>query len=98
MRLAAPLAFALALASSVEAGVLDQIRETGTVRFGYRADAAPLSYLGEGKKPAGYSVLVCGAVAQLAPAIYLAGNLQDDTVSTHFHDLVAEPLVVRGDL
>ena len=64
MRLAAPLAFALAMASSVEEGVLDRIRETGTVRFGYRADAAPLSYLGEGKKPAGYSVLVCGAVAE----------------------------------
>ena len=64
MRLVAPLAFALALAaSSVEAGVLDRIKETGTVRFGYREDAAPLSYLDEEKKPAGYSVLVCDAVA-----------------------------------
>ena len=64
MRLVAPLAFALALAaSSVEAGVLDRIKETGTIRFGYREDAAPLSYLDEEKKPAGYSVLVCDAVA-----------------------------------
>jgi hypothetical protein len=39
-----------------------------------------------------------GVLGQLAPAIYLAGNLQDDTVSTHFSDLVAEPLVVREDL
>ena len=64
MRLVAPLAFALALAaSSVEAGVLDRIKETGTIRFGYREDAAPLSYLDEEKKPAGYSVLICDAVA-----------------------------------
>ena len=43
--------------------MLDRIKETGTVRFGYREDAAPLSYLDEDKKPAGYSVLICDAVA-----------------------------------
>ncbi len=64
MRLTASLAVVLALgASSVSAGVLDSIRESGSVRFGYREDAAPLSYVGEDKKPAGYSVLVCDAVA-----------------------------------
>ena len=65
MRLAASVALVLALgAGSVAAGeVLDRIRDGGTVRFGYREDAAPLSYLGENETPAGYSVLVCEAVA-----------------------------------
>jgi polar amino acid transport system substrate-binding protein/glutamate/aspartate transport system substrate-binding protein len=65
MRLAASVALVLALgAGSVAAGeVLDRIRDGGTVRFGYREDAAPLSYLDENETPAGYSVLVCEAVA-----------------------------------
>ena len=67
MRLAAPLAIMLALGASclpaAAAGVLDRIKESGTVHFGYREDAAPLSYLDENKKPAGYSVLICDAVA-----------------------------------
>jgi len=67
MRLAAPLAIMLALGASclpaAAAGVLDRIMESGTVHFGYREDAAPLSYLDENKKPAGYSVLICDAVA-----------------------------------
>ena len=44
--------------------MLDRIKETGTVRLGYREDAAPLSYRDEDKAPAGYSVLICGAVAE----------------------------------
>jgi polar amino acid transport system substrate-binding protein/glutamate/aspartate transport system substrate-binding protein len=67
MRLAAPLAIMLALGASclpaAAAGVLDRIKESGTVHFGYREDAAPLSYLDENNKPAGYSVLICDAVA-----------------------------------
>ena len=65
MRLAGSLALVLALGAGAAsaAGVLDRIRDGGTVRFGYREDAAPLSYLGENETPAGYSVLVCEAVA-----------------------------------
>jgi polar amino acid transport system substrate-binding protein/glutamate/aspartate transport system substrate-binding protein len=67
MHLAAPLAFALALGASclpaAAAGVLDRIKETGTVHFGYREDAAPLSFKGPEGKPSGYSVLTCDAVA-----------------------------------
>ncbi len=65
MRLLKPLVVALALGSGLPAaaGVLDTIKETGTVRFGYRTDAAPLSYRGPDGSPAGYSVLVCNAIA-----------------------------------
>ena len=66
MRLVTALAFALALAGALPAaaGTLDRIKESGTVRFGFREDAAPLSYRGPGGQPAGYSVLICGVVAE----------------------------------
>lgn len=58
------LAIAVAVALPAEAGVLDRIRTSGTLNLGYRQDAAPLSYLDEKKEPAGYTVLVCEAVAE----------------------------------
>ncbi len=67
MRLSTALALALALSASAlpaaAAGVLDRIKQTGTVHFGFREDSAPLSYRDTGGGPAGYSVLVCNAVA-----------------------------------
>ncbi len=44
--------------------MLDRIKESGTVHFGFREDAAPLSYRGPDGQPAGYSVLICDAVAE----------------------------------
>ncbi|MFO1141055.1 MAG: amino acid ABC transporter substrate-binding protein [Amaricoccus sp.] len=44
-------------------GVLDRLKATGKINIGVRADAPPLSYTGEDGKPAGYSILVCNAVA-----------------------------------
>jgi polar amino acid transport system substrate-binding protein/glutamate/aspartate transport system substrate-binding protein len=50
-------------------GVLDRLKETGEIRLGVRADAAPLSFL-LGEEPAGYSVLVCnGVVEELGEAL-----------------------------
>jgi polar amino acid transport system substrate-binding protein/glutamate/aspartate transport system substrate-binding protein len=50
-------------------GVLDRLKETGEIRLGVRADAAPLSFL-QGEEPAGYSVLVCnGVVEELGEAL-----------------------------
>lgn len=50
-------------------GVLDRLKETGEIRLGVRADAAPLSFL-QGEEPAGYSVLVCdGVVEELGAAL-----------------------------
>ncbi len=66
MRALRSLAFAVALAASAlpaAAGVLDRVKETGTLNFGFREDAAPLSYRGADGKPAGYSILICNAVA-----------------------------------
>jgi polar amino acid transport system substrate-binding protein/glutamate/aspartate transport system substrate-binding protein len=56
--------FSLGLAHAALAeGVLDRLKETGEIRLGVRADAAPLSFL-QGETPAGYSVLVCGGVVE----------------------------------
>ena len=49
-------------------GTLDRIQETGEIRLGYRADAAPFSYTRDGK-PGGYSVNLC---------LEVADRLQDD--------------------
>jgi glutamate/aspartate transport system substrate-binding protein len=43
-------------------GRLKQIRDAGTVRIGYRADAIPFSYVGAGGQPVGYSLDLCGAI------------------------------------
>jgi polar amino acid transport system substrate-binding protein/glutamate/aspartate transport system substrate-binding protein len=60
--LVAVLLAACAVPAAAE-GVLDRLKETGRINLGVREDAPPLSYTGEDGKPAGYSVLVCNAVA-----------------------------------
>jgi glutamate/aspartate transport system substrate-binding protein len=52
---------------SVEAqaldGTLKKIKDSSTMNLGYLADAAPFSFLGPDKKPAGYSVELCTRIA-----------------------------------
>ncbi len=57
------LAAAAGAAPAAAEGVLDRLKESGEIRIGVRSDAAPLSYTDKDGKPAGFSVLVCGAVA-----------------------------------
>ena len=64
--LAAALAFGAASAA-LAVGVLDRVRETGTLNLGYRADVRPFSYV-DGDRPAGYSVALCGRVADAVKA------------------------------
>ena len=45
------------------AGTLDQVRESGKLRVGHRADARPFSYVDESGKPAGYSIALCEKIA-----------------------------------
>ncbi len=68
------IAFALALAAGHDAlaaardwqdalsGRLQRIKETQTVRLGFREGAIPFSYLGPDAKPAGYSLDLCLAI------------------------------------
>jgi ABC-type amino acid transport substrate-binding protein len=64
--LAAALAFGAASAA-IAAGVLDRVRETGTLNLGYRADVRPFSYV-DGGRPAGYSVALCERIAEAVKA------------------------------
>jgi ABC-type amino acid transport substrate-binding protein len=51
------------IASSVSAGTLDRVRDSGDFKIGYRTDAAPYSYKNTLGEAAGYSVDLCRAVA-----------------------------------
>ena len=42
---------------------LDKIKATKTISLGYRESSFPFSYVGEDKKPAGYSVDLCTRIA-----------------------------------
>ena len=44
------------------AGTLERIKESGTLRIGYRVDAAPYSYKNSIGDPAGYMVNLCQTV------------------------------------
>jgi putrescine:ornithine antiporter len=55
---------ALAGAAPASAGTLDQVKQAGRIRLGYRSDARPLSYADESGKAAGYSVALCERVVE----------------------------------
>jgi ABC-type amino acid transport substrate-binding protein len=60
--IAAMFCVGAAVASAAEAATLDRIRDSGTIKLGYRQDAAPFSYADDAGLPAGYSVAICNAV------------------------------------
>ncbi len=51
------------IASSVSAGTLDRVRDSGVFKVGYRTDAPPYAYKNTLGEAAGYSVDLCRAVA-----------------------------------
>jgi len=51
------------LAARELTGTLAQIQKSGTIRIGYRESEPPMSFLDEGKKPAGYSIDICDCIA-----------------------------------
>jgi polar amino acid transport system substrate-binding protein len=63
LRAAFLIAAAAAAGPAAADGVLDRLKQSGEIRIGVRSDAPPLSYTGKDGKPAGYSILVCDAVA-----------------------------------
>lgn len=71
-RLGLAIALASATAIPTTAQTIDRIKETGEIRLGVRADAAPLSYTDADGNPAGYAVKICSDLAvDLATALEL---------------------------
>jgi polar amino acid transport system substrate-binding protein/glutamate/aspartate transport system substrate-binding protein len=56
------LASLLLVTGPTVAGTLDRIKETGTLRIGYRTDAAPFSFKNSIGEASGYSVALCQTV------------------------------------
>jgi ABC-type amino acid transport substrate-binding protein len=56
------------VAAPVPQTTLERVRAAGTIRFGYRADAQPFSYRDDSGAAAGYSVALCGKVAEQVKA------------------------------
>jgi ABC-type amino acid transport substrate-binding protein len=71
-RVAGATALALGLVllggDEVRAGTLDRVRDTGTLRVGYEAEARPFSYRDESGKPAGYSIALGQKIAEALKA------------------------------
>jgi glutamate/aspartate transport system substrate-binding protein len=67
LRLVTILFVAVILTSPVygqhQQSTLDKIKATKTINLGYRESSFPFSYLGQDKKPAGYSVDLCTRIA-----------------------------------
>jgi len=59
----ATLLFAFATAAWAQAGTLEKIKASGTINLGYREASIPFSYVGDDRKPAGYSVELCQRIA-----------------------------------
>ena len=58
----------LSVAAPMRAGTLDRIRDGGKLTIGYRSDARPFSYQEASGPPAGYSIALCGKVAEALKA------------------------------
>lgn len=57
--------FCLWVASTATfAGTLDDIKSSGELKLGYRADTPPFSYRGPGKDPEGFTVDLCHIIAR----------------------------------
>ena len=66
-------ALAALAALPASAATLDRIRETGTIKLGYLADARPFSFRNDAGGADGYSVELCKQVPNSVFALYASG-------------------------
>lgn len=81
------------LAGAAEAATLERIGDSGSIKLGYRQDAAPFSYADSAGLPAGYTVALCQAVADAVGKALKRDDLKIDyvpvTAESRFADLQA---------
>ena len=87
----------LAVAAPMRAGTLERIRDGGKLTIGYRADAQPFSYQEASGPPAGYSIALCGKVAEALKA-ELGRELTLEYVAVASEDRFAAVKEARVDL
>lgn len=73
------------LCAEASAATLERIRDSGTIKIGYREDAAPFSYADPAGLPAGYTVDICKAVVAA-----VRSHLQRDDVQVQYVLVTAE--------
>jgi ABC-type amino acid transport substrate-binding protein len=56
------VAVASSFAGGADAGTLDQIKQSGKIRIGYRVSEPPMSFVDQSGKPVGYSIDVCARI------------------------------------
>ncbi|MBP6708472.1 MAG: amino acid ABC transporter substrate-binding protein [Candidatus Accumulibacter sp.] len=56
--------FTVALPALASESVLGKIKQSGTLKLGYRENSIPFSFVGDDKQPRGYSVDLCRIVAE----------------------------------
>ncbi len=69
-------------------GTLGRIKETNTIRLGYRESSRPFSFVADDGKPAGYSVDLCSRVASSVSRQLALPNLQVTWVKVTVADRV----------
>ena len=52
----------VAVAAVADAGTLDQIKQSGKIRIGYRVSEPPMSFVDQSGKPIGYSIDICSRI------------------------------------
>jgi ABC-type amino acid transport substrate-binding protein len=52
----------VAVAAVADAGTLDQIKQSGKIRIGYRVSEPPMSFLDQNGNPVGYSIDLCSRI------------------------------------
>ncbi|MEO1732962.1 MAG: amino acid ABC transporter substrate-binding protein [Pseudomonadota bacterium] len=85
-----------ACALPVGAQTIERMQETNKLNMGFRTDAPPLSYLDGTGAPAGYSLLVCGQVAQ-----FIVNELKIEELEIELIPVTAEnrfEKVARGEV
>jgi ABC-type amino acid transport substrate-binding protein len=86
----------LAAGATASAATLERIRDSGTIKLGYREDAAPFSFADPAGLPAGYTVEICNAVVSAVRA-----QLQRDDIRVQYVLVTAEnrfAAVQAGDI
>lgn len=76
--------------SDALSGRLQQIKETRTVRLGYRENAIPFSYLGPDARPIGYSLDLCHAIVAT-----IAADLDDPALRIEYVRITAQDRIDR---